>query len=283
MIACFLGICTCLLLFVGEIEPDKLYGNITIAVLISFAGMFAVLSIFSLNQEFEMLTKKSSFHLNVEAESIDKDIIKLNRIIQYNRRRAEIEQEIRRLTSELEKSGVAQYVDINRLAFSGQNSKLPFDNSGAIHYENFLDQFGIQAGAMKLKENSAVFLTPFNDEGERLYVTCQTILSRMGVFLQKTDNLVEKDDILMNIVSLIVQSEFVLVNIDGRNPNVYYELGIAHTLGKPTILLSNSNYSIEDIGFDIRQKRIVIYENDLELETQLLYQINRLKRKEISD
>lgn len=98
------------------------------------------------------------------------------------------------------------------------------------------------------------------------------------MFLRKTDNLVEKDDILMNIVTLIIQSEFVLVNLDGRNPNVYYELGIAHALGKPTILLSNAGYRLDDIGFDIRQKRIIIYENRNQLETELLSQINMLKK-----
>jgi len=37
---------------------------------------------------------------------------------------------------------------------------------------------------------------------------------------------------------------------------VYYELGIAHTLGKPVILLTQN---LEDIPFDIRDQRIVKY------------------------
>lgn len=129
---------------------------------------------------------------------------------------------------------------------------------------------------LKIKENSAVFLTPFNKSGNQLFQTCQSILSDLDIFLQRTDNRVEKDDILMNIVSLIVQSEIVIANIDGRNPNVYYELGIAHTLGKPTILLSESS-SLEDVGFDIRQKRIIIYHSKEDLEKNLLYQINRIR------
>ena len=97
--------------------------------------------------------------------------------------------------------------------------------------------------------------------------------------LKKTDNQVEKDDILMNIVSLIVKAELIIVNINGQNPNVYYELGIAHAIGKPTILLSRTNLGLEDIGFDIRQKRIIMYRSDRELEQQLLYQVSRIKSK----
>lgn len=227
--------------------------------------------------------KEKHFHADFEIERMDKDIVKLNKIVQYGKRRAEIEQELQRLTRELEKSDVAQYIDINRLVFSGQKDDMIFMINDIAHYNNFLMQFGIQADTIKLKKDSAVFLTPFNSEGESLYLKCQMILSRIGIFLQKTDNVVKKDDILMNIVSLIVQSQFVLVNIDGRNPNVYYELGIAHALGKPTILLSSTDYSIEDAGFDVRQKRIVIYKNDSDLETELLYQMNRLNRRELID
>ena len=85
----------------------------------------------------------------------------------------------------------------------------------------------------------------------------------------------------MNIIAQIVRAEFVIANIDGRNPNVYYELGIAHAIGKPTILISNVDFpdtNIEDdIGFDIRQKQIVLYRNEAELEKKLIAQISRIR------
>ena len=129
---------------------------------------------------------------------------------------------------------------------------------------------------MKVNKGSAVFLTPFNSEGDMLYRKCQQVLSDAGIFLRRSDNFVEKDDILMNIITLIVQSELIIVNIDGRNPNVYYELGIAHALGKSTILLSKRKGNLVDAGFDIRQKKIVLYETMEDLENKLLYQINLL-------
>jgi hypothetical protein len=51
-----------------------------------------------------------------------------------------------------------------------------------------------------------------------------------------------------------------------RNPNVYYELGIAHSFDKPTILIAQK---IEDVPFDIQSKRILIYKKVEELRAPL--------------
>lgn len=204
----------------------------------------------------------------------DSKFSKLQKLISYNQKREEIEQEINALTYELMKSSLAEYVDINRLVYSGQNN---FDNSNIINYNEFLEQFGIRKEKIQIKENFVLFLSPFDKDGERLFETCQKILIGLDMFLQRTDNVVEKDDILMNIVTMILQAKLIIVNINGRNPNVYYELGIAHALGKQTILISKANYSQDEIGFDIRQKRIIMYRNERDLEMQLLYQINRLE------
>ena len=202
------------------------------------------------------------------------EIYKLNKLMEYSKKRKELEEEIDLLTRELLHSDLAEYLDVNRLVFAGQNA---IDINKSINYDSFLNQFGLLSEKIEMRKNSAVFLTPFTNEGEELFSMCQKILSGVDIFLQKTDNYVEKEDIMMNIVSLIVQSEIVVVNINGRNPNVYYELGIAHAIGKPTILLSKAKFDLKDIGFDIRQKRIIIYKSKSDLEKQLLYQVSRMR------
>lgn len=209
-------------------------------------------------------------------EKKDRELDTLNKIIEYSKKRTEIEEEINLLRNQLENSSLSEYLDINRLVFSGQNVS---EKNKGINYDSFLTQFGLKNNEIKVIPNSAVFLTPFNNEGDKLFEKCRNILSNFDMSLKKTDNQVEKDDILMNIVSLIVKAELIIVNINGQNPNVYYELGIAHAIGKPTILLSRTNLGLEDIGFDIRQKRIIMYRSDRELEQQLLYQVSRIKSK----
>ena len=71
----------------------------------------------------------------------------------------------------------------------------------------------------------------------------------------------------------IVKSRIIIANIDGKNPNVFYELGIAHALGKPTILISKS---IENMPFDIQQNRVVLYKDNDDLEEKLSKELSRI-------
>ena len=59
----------------------------------------------------------------------------------------------------------------------------------------------------------------------------------------------------------INEANIVIADITNRNPNVFYELGIAHTLGKKVILLTQH---IEDIPFDLKRYRIIEYEDNID-------------------
>jgi hypothetical protein len=62
----------------------------------------------------------------------------------------------------------------------------------------------------------------------------------------------------------------VICDCTGRNSNVFYEIGIAHTLGREVILITQS---AADIPFDLRHLRYVLYSDTkaglLVLQTQL--------------
>jgi hypothetical protein len=78
---------------------------------------------------------------------------------------------------------------------------------------------------------------------------------------QRADNFWENHAIIQDIVSLIVRARIVICDCSGRNPNVFYEAGIAHTLGKEVILLTQSE---NDIPFDLRHLRYIHYLNNNE-------------------
>ena len=59
----------------------------------------------------------------------------------------------------------------------------------------------------------------------------------------------------------INQAAIVIADVTGRNPNVLYELGIAHTLGKDVILLTQN---IDDVPFDTRSLRHITYEDNVD-------------------
>jgi hypothetical protein len=67
--------------------------------------------------------------------------------------------------------------------------------------------------------------------------------------------------IIQDVVALIDRSRIVVCDCSGRNPNVFNEAGIAHTLGREVILITQSDH---DIPFDLRHLRYVRYLSNAE-------------------
>jgi hypothetical protein len=66
--------------------------------------------------------------------------------------------------------------------------------------------------------------------------------------------------IFQDIQREIEQAEIVIAEISPPNPNVFYELGYAHALGKPTILLAQREAKWP---FDIQSFRVVFYNDTI--------------------
>ena len=64
-----------------------------------------------------------------------------------------------------------------------------------------------------------------------------------------------------DIIELICTSKVVICDLSGKNPNVFYEAGIAHTLGKEVMLITQN---MEDVPFDLRALRCITYLNNQE-------------------
>ena len=83
-----------------------------------------------------------------------------------------------------------------------------------------------------------------------------TACEAAGVRPVRGDDLFTPTDILEDIWQSINAADFVIADITGRNPNVLYELGIAHTLAKPVLILSKE---AADIPIDLATRRVILY------------------------
>ena len=112
----------------------------------------------------------------------------------------------------------------------------------------------------RVVDGSCFIVMPFGqDWSEAVFSALRNILSEERLTVARADDLFG-GNVVEDIWSAILKSTFIIADVTGRNPNVYYELGIAHTLGKKTILLSQK---AEDIPFDTRHLRHIIYSNSL--------------------
>ncbi len=98
------------------------------------------------------------------------------------------------------------------------------------------------------------FLDPYNSYYSKIY---KPTLEKNGINISRVDNLFSPRPIILDIQKSIVEADIILCEMSGRNPNVFYELGLAHAIGKPVLLLSQKE---EDIPFDLRHIRIIIYD-----------------------
>lgn len=92
----------------------------------------------------------------------------------------------------------------------------------------------------------------FDDVHQGIVRACK----QAGYRCQRADDIWEHSTILQDIFSLIYRSKIVIADFSGRNPNVMYEVGIAHTLGKIVIPISQT---LEHIPSDLQGHRIQTY------------------------
>ena len=77
----------------------------------------------------------------------------------------------------------------------------------------------------------------------------------------RADKEVRPGDIITHIIEQLVDSCIVIADLTGQNPNVFYELGVRHTVRNNTILISEN---LDDIPFDLRGLRAIPYKYDPE-------------------
>ena len=68
--------------------------------------------------------------------------------------------------------------------------------------------------------------------------------------------------ILQDIIQDISNASIIIADVTMDNPNVFYELGFAHALKKPTILLADIEKR-EKLPFDISGYRTIFYSNTI--------------------
>ena len=70
-----------------------------------------------------------------------------------------------------------------------------------------------------------------------------------GLSCVRADEIYGSKRIMQDVWDSIRAARVVLAELSGRNPNVLYELGLSHAIGKPVIIITSS---MDDVPFDLR-------------------------------
>jgi len=120
-----------------------------------------------------------------------------------------------------------------------------------------------------LEEKGTVFvLMPFASDFDPVFAAIKRTLEGPELLLHcyRADEVYKPEAIIESILRGIVTAELIVADVTGRNPNVFYELGIAHVVKDNCIILTQT---MDDVPFDLRHLRCIVYENTLKGGEQL--------------
>lgn len=115
-----------------------------------------------------------------------------------------------------------------------------------------------------VQEDKQVFvLMPFETDLDEVYSRImKPTVEDLGLVCRRADEIRSVKAVMQDIWKAICEARVVIADITQLNPNVMYELGIAHTLGKDTILIyQESRQASQRIPFDLYHVRQIRYEN----------------------
>lgn len=112
-----------------------------------------------------------------------------------------------------------------------------------------------------IQNNLVSIMMPFKPAFTAVHEAIRTACASLGLDCLRADGIWEHSTIIQDVYSLIYRSKIVVCDFSGKNPNVFYEAGIAHTLGREVIpIVQHSG----DIPFDVYHHRHIQYLNNAE-------------------
>lgn len=176
------------------------------------------------------------FDDNLEHEKAIKDV---NKVLKTNglilKTQSNGQSKISLLNGEYISTAVKEVDSIKRITFTPSIFKIP---------------------EKKINDNLISVMMPFSPGYKGTYDAIKRTTDHLGLECLRADDIWENSTFIQDIFELIYCAKIVIVDFSERNPNVMYETGIAHTLGKIVIPITQS---ISDIPSDLGHHRAYKY------------------------
>lgn len=112
---------------------------------------------------------------------------------------------------------------------------------------------------LPVEDDLVAVMMPFAAQFNPVYDTIKAAVADAGMRCHRADDIWINNHITEDIISLLWRARVVIADLTSKNANVFYETGIAHTLGRDTIQISQS---MADVPFDLQTVRTLDYLNN---------------------
>ncbi|GAB4002041.1 hypothetical protein GCM10028807_59770 [Spirosoma daeguense] len=99
-------------------------------------------------------------------------------------------------------------------------------------------------------------MMPFDGKFSGTYTAIRNVCQKLHIDCRRADDIWDNSILIQDVFELIYTSRAVITDFTDRNPNVFYETGVAHALGKQVIPITQA---VADIPFDLRHHRALTY------------------------
>ena len=165
--------------------------------------------------------------------------------------------------------------DVNHLLLNKQyleNDDYLKENS-KTNYSGFLKANGIVENDLIVDNRFVFVLTPFHNKFYNEFMIIKGTCEEVGFRCFRGDEKEFKGDIFPEVLRYIAKARIIIANINGRNPNVLYELGVAQAMDKSVILVAQEP---KDLPIDIQSQRFLIYSDSDSLRESLKVELRKL-------
>lgn len=103
-------------------------------------------------------------------------------------------------------------------------------------------------------------IMPFGGWFDKYYIEIYIpAIEAAGFEAKRADDLYRPGNIVNDIWIYTKEATVLLADLTNKNPNVFYELGLAHAITKPAVLITAS---MDDVPFDLRSLRVIDYDKN---------------------
>jgi hypothetical protein len=109
-----------------------------------------------------------------------------------------------------------------------------------------------------ISKTDVFVLMPFTDALQSVYEDhIVTSCKGLGLTVSRGDDFFTAHAVMQDVWTASCAAQVIIADCTGRNPNVFYEIGLSHAVGKPVVLITQN---IDDVPFDLKHIRYIHYE-----------------------